>query len=120
MDVMELPLDGAPPRPLRATLHWESSPDWSPVAPEFVYVTPEGIRLRSKDGSRDGLIVTPSNFQGKVSDFVSPSFSPDGTRIAYTVEPPNALGHVWISPVNRSEERRVGKEGRSRWSPYHS
>src|SRR3712207_8781405 len=22
-------------------------------------------------------------------------------------------------PVRRSEERRVGKEGRSRWSPYH-
>src|SRR5256885_1130754 len=24
-----------------------------------------------------------------------------------------------LSPVRRSEERRVGKEGRSRWSPYH-
>ena len=24
-----------------------------------------------------------------------------------------------ISPDNRSEERRVGKECRSRWSPYH-
>src|SRR3989337_3881457 len=24
------------------------------------------------------------------------------------------------SPSLRSEERRVGKEGRSRWSPYHS
>src|SRR2546422_552394 len=23
------------------------------------------------------------------------------------------------SPQDRSEERRVGKEGRSRWSPYH-
>ena len=31
--------------------------------------------------------------------------------------------HVIILPVddisNRSEERRVGKECRSRWSPYH-
>src|ERR1035441_6244831 len=27
---------------------------------------------------------------------------------------------VWFGPaVDRSEERRVGKEGRSRWSPYH-
>src|SRR2546422_2494272 len=25
----------------------------------------------------------------------------------------------WIFFVNRSEERRVGKECRSRWSPYH-
>jgi len=24
-----------------------------------------------------------------------------------------------LSPVKRSEERRVGKECRSRWSPYH-
>jgi len=24
-----------------------------------------------------------------------------------------------INPKNRSEERRVGKECRSRWSPYH-
>ena len=24
-----------------------------------------------------------------------------------------------VSYVNRSEERRVGKECRSRWSPYH-
>ena len=24
-----------------------------------------------------------------------------------------------MTPINRSEERRVGKECRSRWSPYH-
>src|SRR3989454_303898 len=27
------------------------------------------------------------------------------------------LGNVWL--LDRSEERRVGKECRSRWSPYH-
>src|SRR5256886_10166819 len=26
---------------------------------------------------------------------------------------------LWPSPFGRSEERRVGKECRSRWSPYH-
>ena len=25
----------------------------------------------------------------------------------------------WVGPGKRSEERRVGKECRSRWSPYH-
>ena len=25
----------------------------------------------------------------------------------------------FVSPATRSEERRVGKECRSRWSPYH-
>ena len=28
------------------------------------------------------------------------------------------VGRV-IGRIDRSEERRVGKEGRSRWSPYH-
>src|SRR5450830_1281743 len=28
-------------------------------------------------------------------------------------------GLVWIQIPSRSEERRVGKECRSRWSPYH-
>src|SRR2546430_17551754 len=32
--------------------------------------------------------------------------SPDGTE-------------RWLATIRRSEERRVGKEGRSRWSPYH-
>src|SRR2546429_6032922 len=29
------------------------------------------------------------------------------------------LGHAHLSTTQRSEERRVGKECRSRWSPYH-
>ena len=33
-----------------------------------------------------------------------------------------ALAYLWFfrgTPRSRSEERRVGKECRSRWSPYH-
>src|ERR1035441_5083118 len=30
-----------------------------------------------------------------------------------------SLAALLLRQVNRSEERRVGKEGRSRWSPYH-
>ena len=26
---------------------------------------------------------------------------------------------LWVADMDRSEERRVGKECRSRWSPYH-
>ena len=29
----------------------------------------------------------------------------------------NPNGYIWL--LTRSEERRVGKECRSRWSPYH-
>ena len=29
------------------------------------------------------------------------------------------ISQVFVTGVKRSEERRVGKECRSRWSPYH-
>src|SRR3712207_9292602 len=32
---------------------------------------------------------------------------------------PLRIKHVHANPFHRSEERRVGKECRSRWSPYH-
>ena len=39
------------------------------------------------------------------------------------MEQKNVLGETLevcsLDPVTRSEERRVGKECRSRWSPYH-
>src|SRR5256885_8302102 len=42
-------------------------------------------------------------------------------HLAFTVEPSNATSGTPITPAVqvRSEERRVGKECRSRWSPYH-
>ena len=108
MDLVELPLDGAAPRPLRATLHWENAPDWSPTQPEFVYVTPEGLRLRSKDGTRDSFLATPANFPDNQSTFVSPAFSPDGSRVAYTVDGSTDVGRVWISPVNGGPPAPLG------------
>ena len=29
------------------------------------------------------------------------------------------IGAIFVEELDRSEERRVGKECRSRWSPYH-
>ena len=39
------------------------------------------------------------------------------TTIQYNVS--GAWWNTYTDSVNRSEERRVGKECRSRWSPYH-
>src|SRR2546430_7109589 len=41
-----------------------------------------------------------------------------GTRRAAKIGTPD-YAHVSTSFIERSEERRVGKECRSRWSPYH-
>src|SRR2546430_9254132 len=43
--------------------------------------------------------------------------SPDGSARGAGGGPP--VGRERADDVKRSEERRVGKEGRSRWSPYH-
>ena len=39
---------------------------------------------------------------------------------AFTVQIVMTRGaREFVTPLTRSEERRVGKECRSRWSPYH-
>ena len=40
-------------------------------------------------------------------------------RISITVNNSGTVSTVTPTPTVRSEERRVGKECRSRWSPYH-
>src|SRR2546430_11302649 len=42
---------------------------------------------------------------------------PEGRGLASAIR--IALAEAEVGPEDRSEERRVGKEGRSRWSPYH-
>ena len=42
---------------------------------------------------------------------------PEGKKIGGA--PANFAYHVSQFGLDRSEERRVGKECRSRWSPYH-
>src|SRR5690348_18377474 len=53
---------------------------------------------------------------------VDPIFASDGESIAFTRERTRSPLEFWsVKPLGgeRSEERRVGKECRSRWSRYH-
>src|SRR3989440_1753192 len=47
------------------------------------------------------------------------SFHNNGAKRGGVVEVYDAALQAAIADVRRSEERRVGKECRSRWSPYH-
>ena len=65
----------------------------------------------------------PDGFSGRVGVVVAVKASgaddaPGIVHAAWAAEPAHRPG-VGVSPDHRSEERRVGKECRSRWSPYH-
>ena len=58
--------------------------------------------------------------EGGVAVRVNTDMMDDVNRLLYTGFPLMALvDTVSVNSDNRSEERRVGKECRSRWSPYH-
>src|SRR2546429_5206498 len=57
-----------------------------------------------------------SDLEGKILSANDAVYELLGFRTDEVLE--QSLSH-FISPEERSEERRVGKECRSRWSPYH-
>jgi Tol biopolymer transport system component len=127
-DLMELPLDGSPPRPLLATKQWEDSADWSPVTPEYVYVSQDAIRLRRRDNSGHDSEAPPVVTAAALSSgeeafrFASPSFSPDGTRVAYAAGVFRGSTHTgWISPASGGVPAPLGQfpgsVGGLTWSP---
>ena len=67
-------------------------------------------------------IDSPTGFTKKAAEFVKKEFSALGFPAEYTVKG-GVLADLGGKDDNnallRSEERRVGKECRSRWSPYH-
>ncbi len=86
-DIVELPIDGSPPRNLLATSLAEMGPTWSPSGDQFAYVTrrtgTEELWLRSTVGNFDRPIVTERDFP-TLEAIIGPEFSPDGQRIVYT------------------------------------
>src|SRR3989442_9556488 len=61
-----------------------------------------------------GTEVIPNEEGGRTTPSVV-GFTKTGERLVGQVAKRQAI----TNPENRSEERRVGKECRSRWSPYH-
>src|SRR3712207_352305 len=66
------------------------------------------------------LVKLPDFLPGLGQLFVDPKTLPAGPFLAYDREG-RLVSTVYMLPIEdlRSEERRVGKECRSRWSPYH-
>ena len=66
-------------------------------------------------------LVTP-DILAKVEEGVPTLLSPGTTNLVGSLVKLRGYEDTYLfaaKPVDRSEERRVGKECRSRWSPYH-
>src|SRR5258706_4077738 len=68
---------------------------------------------RLVDGTSFTLVSSPVQF-----DETTPALRPGPDMGQHTEEVLLETGYTW-EELARSEERRVGKECRSRWSPYH-
>src|SRR2546421_8947559 len=99
---------------------WEVKRVWhlepSPTDPDTVYAGVEDAALfRSSDGG-----TTWQELAGLRGHGTGPKWQPGaGGMCLHTIllDPTNAR-RMYVA-ISRSEERRVGKEGRSRWAPYH-
>jgi len=65
--------------------------------------------------------INPEGIAKPVGPYVQVTVAPPGGKLVYcsgavAIAPDGSMSP---SPTIRSEERRVGKECRSRWSPYH-
>src|SRR6267142_267378 len=70
----------------------------------------------------DGAVVNQLHHEGYFNPSLARALPISGKRV-FSAYPPlyQAVLWLWMSVFGRwrSEERRVGKECRSRWSPYH-
>src|SRR2546422_11164220 len=102
------------------TLFRSKFPD---AARHQVFLEPEGLDTHELyvNGLSTSLPVRVQlEFLRAVPGLERAAMTRPGYAIEYDFYPPTQLT-PWLEtkPVERSEERRVGKECRSRWSPYH-
>src|SRR3712207_7404120 len=83
----------------------------------FFFQAEDGIRDIGVTGVQTcALPIFGSMRPAKTADQSGATCAPEMLRPAVRLDERQELGEAWR---RRSEERRVGKECRSRWSPYH-
>jgi serine/threonine protein kinase len=111
-DVVLIPVNGDPVRPLVATGRDEMFPAWSPVGPLLAYVTnrsgPQEIWVRNGEQGSDRPLVTQRDFSDDENlEFWTLTFSPDGHKLAYVRNSSQHLGTIWVSPVDGGTPVRI-------------
>src|SRR2546422_515386 len=76
--------------------------------------------FQAEDGIRDVAVTGVQTCALPISSSTEPAASPARGTLRPQLATPEARGKKEFEKcASRSEERRVGKECRSRWSPYH-
>src|SRR2546422_5072866 len=84
---------------------------------KFVIVVPS---VAIKEGVYKSLQITEEHFKGLYAGVPFDYFLYDSAKLGQVRNfATSAQIQIMVVTVGRSEERRVGKECRSRWSPYH-
>src|SRR3989454_12488582 len=88
------------------------------LTPECIYeVLPDGGRWEGHAGATRVYMELLTAFPDIHFDLQTIVIGPQGVCEEARVN--GTHKGKWLARAPRSEERRVGKEGRSRWSPYH-
>ena len=114
-DIVSIPMDGSPPRPILATARNESSPSWS-LPGRMAFITnrsgQDEVWLRDAQGDFERPIVTQSDFpDDKTLAIFTAAISPDGERIAYERQTSKVLDALWISPASGGRPASVPTPG---------
>jgi len=99
-DIIELPFDGSPLKPLIATSVNEYSATVSADGKRMTYITEktgkEEIWLEEENGNAHP-IVTSEDFPGDSGEFRVAVISPDGRRVAYNRSGKKSFAQLWVS-----------------------
>src|SRR5258708_39231363 len=97
-------------------------------------VSPRGVTMRDRSKNRAGfdrvLMAVAATFLTVSATSALAQADPARSAAELAIDaaiprpepanlPPPTINDFKLDTTARSEERRVGKEGRSRWSPYH-
>lgn len=121
-DLIEIPVDGSPPRNLLSTSRDERDGAWSPTGTQYIYVTdrtgsPE-IWMRSRNEGWDRPLITQKSFEEDLtSNLLYPKFSPDGQRIAYVRNGEKEKYAIWVSATAGGPPVLLSAGAGLAWSP---
>src|SRR3989449_10041909 len=87
----------------------ERAPELGPLPAGLGQASPLVVEVRAREEDRDHLLGAP----------VPEPEAPGRWRAGAALGREESAARDTAAPRERSEERRVGKECRSRWSPYH-